>query len=221
MKTTFLFAIARSGSLALSRMFNTDKCIAFHEGNDYHLVHKKYKFEESYAGQQWIKAKKEGRNYFCCDISQPINTFKAYIDYINNHCHEAISETKIILVDSCVDCATESLSKILGCKINSDTTVAAHHLLSEQRQSLIKCAEDLSENVDITVVIKNHNKKFHPLQVIEMNKVIQAWDLSVSGNVRKLADIAGGYHSMTKEELMNGVNIIKKHDKKPFDIKAN
>lgn len=73
LQMTFLLAMPRTGSYALSKIFNTDYCFAHHEGYDFEVLMdhlgKGMPYQDTNSYALWRDAFESGTHYFCCDQS--------------------------------------------------------------------------------------------------------------------------------------------------------
>lgn len=234
MKATFLIALPRCGSLALSELMNTDVCLTHHEGNDFNNVGygDQLRFEHTYAYRIFKQSEREGKNYFCCDTSLGIDLFKSFTIYLSENQLAKTVKAQAFFIRISPAFVVESIRKNNIAGFNKDTMTYTMLAIEDE---VLKCAETLYhcgwfETKQAVIIEKTHQNddgtslRFTVTQLTEIAVFTGAADILTKDSVNiinQLEDIikkARKPISMSPEQLQLNINKVEDIIKKRMEV---
>jgi hypothetical protein len=234
MKATFLIALPRCGSLALSELMNTDVCLAHHEGNDFNNVGygDQLKFENTYAYKVFRKAEEEGKNYFCCDTSLGIDLFKSFTIYLSENQLAKTIKAQAFFIRIAPSFVVKSIGRNNIDGFNKDTMMYTMLAIEDE---VLNCAEMLYhcgwfETKQAVIIEKTQESedgtslRFTATQLTEIAVFTGAADILTEHSldiINQLEDIikkAKEPISMTSEQLQRNINEVEVVFKKRMEF---
>lgn len=218
MKVTFLIALPRCGSLALSVMHNTDHCLAHHEGLDYKytaaLSPDSFKFEDTYAYQAMMQAKKQGKNYFCCDQSTGIKLYASFLTWKEKSKMEGIEDQVLYIPMNPAFVCKSFLDKGVGDPKNAKIITEALRSKADQYEGLARMMEafdlvsDAKRLLVIAKVSKEDSLTFKWADLIRISQFVGSVDVHNTHEVTRLNHLSMCRMSMSDYYLKKSIAIV-------------
>jgi hypothetical protein len=234
MKATFLIALPRCGSLALSELMNTDVCLTHHEGNDFNNVGcgNQLKFENTYAYKVFSKAIDEGKDYFCCDTSLGADLFRSFTYYIAEKKLTKAIKAQALFIRLAPSFVVKSIGRNNIDGFNKDTMMYTMLAIEDE---VLNCAETLYhcgwfETKQAVIIEKTQESedgtslRFTATQLTEIAVFTGAADILTEHSldiINQLEDIikkAKEPISMTSEQLQRNINEVEVVFKKRMEF---
>ena len=234
MKATFLIALPRCGSLALSRVMNTESCLTHHEGNDFNNVGygDQLKFQHTYAYQVFLQAIQESKDYFCCDTSLGIDLFKSFTKFLVDKQLARTIKVQALFIRISPAFVVESIRKNNIAGFNKDTMTYTMLAIEDE---VLKCAETLYhcgwfETKQAVIIEKTHQNnngtslRFTVTQLTEIAVFTGAADVLTEKSINiinQLEDIIKNAKepiSMSPEQLQYYINEVENIIKKRMEV---
>ena len=233
MKATFLISLPRCGSLALSRVMNTESCLTHHEGNDFNNVGygDQLRFEHTYAYQVFLQAVQESKNYFCCDTSLGLDLFNSFTKFLVAKQLARTIKVQALFIRISPAFVVESIRKNNIAGFNKDTMTYTMLAIEDE---VLKCAETLYhcgwfETKQAVIIEKTHQNddgtslRFTVTQLTEIAVFTGAADISsrdidVINQLEKIIKKSKEPISMSPEQLQYYINEVENIIKKRMKV---
>jgi hypothetical protein len=203
LKKTLLLSMPRVGSLAMSIIFNTDECLAHHEGMDYKNIRPGIMFNETAAYGMSLIAAQQNKNYLCCDtglvpmcLANAFKTDAGKRGFIQGG-------WQILVVTRDIADITRSMANSLYERPNTLQLIAVRLATDRTWRALQALMNEVSTALPTKRLLHIHKKERH----FNKTQLTCIADFVGSG-YNYIGSLGGANISMSREQLEHGAKVI-------------